>query len=116
MIKEKLLHVRPGVPALIGSILAFVLTIIIFIAAAVNEAVAPAVLIALVWAANLIFMFGFFIVNPNEAKVVQLFGHYVGTVREEGLKWANPFFTKRKISVRVRNFESNKLKVNEQDG
>src|SRR5207253_9465727 len=43
-------------------------------------------------------------------------GRYVGTVHEPGLKWANPFYTKRKISVRVRNFESNKLKVNERDG
>jgi regulator of protease activity HflC (stomatin/prohibitin superfamily) len=55
-------------------------------------------------------------VNPNEGKVLQLFGRYVGTVRQPGLKWASPFYSKRKISLRVRNFESNKLKVNEQDG
>ena len=59
---------------------------------------------------------GLFIVNPNEAKVLQLFGRYVGTVRDAGLKWANPFYTKKKISVRIRNFESNKLKVNDHDG
>ena len=57
--------------------------------------------------------FGIFLVNPNEAKVLQLFGRYVGTVREAGLKWANPFYTKHKVSVRVRNFESQKLKVND---
>ena len=56
---------------------------------------------------------GIFLVNPNEAKVLQLFGRYVGTVREAGLKWANPFYTKHKVSVRVRNFESQKLKVND---
>jgi len=61
-------------------------------------------------------LFGLFIVNPNEAKVLQLFGHYVGTVREPGLKWANPFYTKKKISQRIRNFESAKLKVNDHDG
>jgi regulator of protease activity HflC (stomatin/prohibitin superfamily) len=55
-------------------------------------------------------------VNPNEAKVLQLFGSYAGTVHEQGLKWANPFFSKRKISVRVRNFETDKLKVNDQRG
>jgi regulator of protease activity HflC (stomatin/prohibitin superfamily) len=59
--------------------------------------------------------FGLFIVNPNEAKVLQLFGRYIGTVREPGLKYANPFYTKKKVSVRVRNFETGKLKVNDQN-
>jgi len=59
---------------------------------------------------------GLFTVNPNEAKVLQLFGQYAGTVHEQGLKWANPFYTKRKISVRVRNFETGKLKVNDKRG
>jgi regulator of protease activity HflC (stomatin/prohibitin superfamily) len=60
--------------------------------------------------------FGLFIVNPNEAKVLQFFGDYVGTVHEPGLKFANPLLTKRKISVRVRNFETGKLKVNDKRG
>jgi regulator of protease activity HflC (stomatin/prohibitin superfamily) len=59
---------------------------------------------------------GFFMVAPNEAKVMQLFGDYVGTVRTTGLRWANPFYRKRRISLRVRNFESSQLKVNDQDG
>ncbi len=59
---------------------------------------------------------GLFVVNPNEAKVLQLFGKYIGTVREPGLRWANPFYTKRRISLRVRNFESARLKVNDLDG
>ena len=59
---------------------------------------------------------GLFIVQPNEGKVLQLFGRYVGTVREPGLKWASPFYTKRKVSQRIRNFESNRLKVNDHDG
>ncbi len=59
---------------------------------------------------------GLFIVNPNEGKVLQLFGDYAGTVKTPGLRWANPFFTKRSISQRVRNFESGRLKVNDADG
>jgi regulator of protease activity HflC (stomatin/prohibitin superfamily) len=59
---------------------------------------------------------GFFMVHPNEAKVLQLFGRYVGTAREPGLRWANPFFAKTKVSTRVRNFESGKLKVNDSHG
>ncbi len=59
---------------------------------------------------------GFFMVNPNEAKVLQLFGKYVGTVKDPGLRWANPLFQKISISTRVRNFESSKMKVNDSQG
>jgi len=57
-----------------------------------------------------------FMVNPNEGRVLQLFGKYVGTARMEGLRWANPLYAKRRISLRVRNFETNRLKVNDIDG
>jgi len=61
----------------------------------------------------LILWTGLFMVNPNEARVLQLFGKYVGTARTPGLRYANPFYSKKKVSVRVRNFETNKLKVND---
>jgi regulator of protease activity HflC (stomatin/prohibitin superfamily) len=59
---------------------------------------------------------GLFIVNPNEGKVLQFFGDYAGTAREPGLRWANPFYTKKRVSMRVRNFESARLKVNDNEG
>ena len=59
---------------------------------------------------------GFFMVHPNQAKVLQLFGRYVGSVREPGLRWANPFYSKAAVSLRVRNFESEVLKVNDSSG
>jgi regulator of protease activity HflC (stomatin/prohibitin superfamily) len=59
---------------------------------------------------------GFFTVQPNQAVVLQLFGKYVGTAREEGLRWTNPFLSKKQVSLRVRNFETNRLKVNDHDG
>lgn len=59
---------------------------------------------------------GFFIVQPNTGVVLQFFGKYVGTSRDEGLRWANPFFSKKRVSLRVRNFESSKLKVNDLEG
>jgi regulator of protease activity HflC (stomatin/prohibitin superfamily) len=59
---------------------------------------------------------GFFMVHPNEAKVLQLFGRYSGTSREPGLRWANPFYTKVAVSTRVRNFECSTLKVNDANG
>ena len=61
-------------------------------------------------------VFGVFVVNPNEGRVMQLFGAYRGTVKTEGLRWANPFYSKRHISLRIRNFESTRLKVNDSDG
>jgi regulator of protease activity HflC (stomatin/prohibitin superfamily) len=59
---------------------------------------------------------GLFVVNPNEGRVLQLFGDYKGTVSTPGLRWASPFYTKKRISLRVRNFESGRLKVNDSDG
>jgi regulator of protease activity HflC (stomatin/prohibitin superfamily) len=59
---------------------------------------------------------GLFTVAPNEGQVLQLFGAYRGTAKEEGLRWANPFYSKKRISLRVRNFESARLKVNDTDG
>ncbi|WP_430390748.1 SPFH domain-containing protein [Dyella sp. 20L07] len=59
---------------------------------------------------------GFFQVAPNEAQVLQLFGKYAGSVRDEGLRWTNPFYSLRRLSLRVRNFEISKLKVNDSDG
>jgi regulator of protease activity HflC (stomatin/prohibitin superfamily) len=59
---------------------------------------------------------GFFVVDPNEAKVLQFFGNYVGTVKSAGLKWANPLYTKRRVSLRAISQESNRLKVNDHDG
>lgn len=61
-------------------------------------------------------LIGLYKVEPNQAAVLSLFGRYVGTVKTDGLRWNNPFFSKKKISLRVRNFESGKLKVNELDG
>lgn len=59
---------------------------------------------------------GFFMVQPNQGKVMTLFGSYVGTVRKNGLQWTIPFFIRKTISLRVRNFESSKIKVNDNKG
>jgi len=61
-------------------------------------------------------LIGLYTVQPNQAAVLSLFGKYVGTVKDNGLRWNNPFYAKRRVSQRVRNFESGKLKVNELDG
>ena len=85
-------------------------------AAARVQSVGGLIAAALFAVVVLILWGGFFMVHPNEAKVLQLFGSYVGTAREPGLRWANPFYAKTKVSTRVRNFESGKLKVNDSHG
>ena len=59
---------------------------------------------------------GFFTLEPNEASVLTLFGKYTGTVREQGFWWVNPLNSKAKISLRARNFDSERLKVNDKNG
>lgn len=59
---------------------------------------------------------GFFMVQPNQAKILTLFGSYVGSVKANGLRWTIPFFIRQSISLRIRNFESNQMKVNDNHG
>jgi Membrane protease subunits, stomatin/prohibitin homologs len=72
-------------------------------------AIAVLVLVLFLWK-------GFFIVQPNQAVILQFFGKFVGVERANGLRWANPFYSKKKVTLRVRNFESSKLKVNDSEG
>jgi len=81
-----------------------------------GHGVAGLVGVILVVGLSVLGLVGLFVVNPNESKVLQLFGAYVGTVTGTGLRWANPFLTKRRVSVRIRNFETGKLKVNDLRG
>jgi len=69
-----------------------------------------------VMALALVALKGLFVVQPNQARVLQLFGAYRGTVRETGLRWTNPLYSRARVSVRVRNFESDMLKVNDLEG
>lgn len=103
----------PGIPALAVLLLGVVLGTWQLIAAARAGNPPAALGWTLALALLVIAMAGFFTVQPNEAKALTLFGEYVGTVREPGLHWANPFYAKKRVSLRVRNFETAKLKVND---
>jgi hypothetical protein len=95
--------------AQIGFAFAIYRSAVAFSTAGIIAAAIATIIVAILWA-------GFFMVHPNEARVLQLFGKYVGTVHEPGLKWANPFYAKQSISTRIRNFESGQLKVNDSRG
>ena len=107
---------RGGIPILIVLPLALLASVIGLIVAFSHGHPVVGVVLIVVGAVLLVLHFGFFMVNPNEAKVMQLFGDYKGTAREPGLRWANPFLAVRAVSVRVRNFETGKLKVNDNRG
>jgi regulator of protease activity HflC (stomatin/prohibitin superfamily) len=105
-----------GVPILVvllGGLLACGLTVYLGARTRQPAAVAGGILafIVVVWLLN-----GLLIVQPNEAAVFVLFGRYVGTVRRAGMFWVNPFFRRATVSLRIRNFESARLKVNDHDG
>jgi regulator of protease activity HflC (stomatin/prohibitin superfamily) len=116
MIRERAYNGLPGLPVLLAILLAEAAAIWMLVMN-IREESAPEIIFAAVMIAFLAFLSaGLFMVNPNEGKVLQLFGEYKGTAKQEGLRWANPFFTKKKVSLRVRNFESSRLKVNDIDG
>ncbi|KPL48964.1 membrane protein [Xanthomonas axonopodis] len=115
--KEKLIGSLPGIPVVVagaGLLGAgwYVLTMI------AGTSVTPGAFVAAVLvAATCIFMLaGLYTLEPNQAAVLSLFGKYVGTVKDAGLRWNVPFYAERRVSQRVRNFESGRLKVNELDG
>jgi regulator of protease activity HflC (stomatin/prohibitin superfamily) len=113
MQREFIRKATPGLPFLFGLLAALAALILLMLngvrQGSLVQVAVGAVLILLV----LVCFTGFFTVEPNEAKVLQLFGTYKGTVRQQGLFFANPFFTKKKITLRARNFETARLKVND---
>jgi regulator of protease activity HflC (stomatin/prohibitin superfamily) len=121
MIRERERNGVPGLPmvALVFIVAAVIVWLFVtFVRGADVGRPNPPLMIGVVLlvAVEILLVKGFFMVAPNEARVLQLFGDYAGTAKQPGLRWANPFFTRRKISVRVRNFESGRLKVNDAEG
>jgi regulator of protease activity HflC (stomatin/prohibitin superfamily) len=116
MIQERSFRGFPGLPVVLAGLVA--IGLLIWALVEVGQSRTPAWVVAPIVGLVLVLLMlcGLFIVNPNQAKVLQLFGRYVGSAREPGLHWANPFYTKRRISARIRNFESNRLKVNDHEG
>lgn len=113
MIKEIERDVSSGYIALIALLFLTGGAVFALVRSIQAQAVAQIVVVSVITVMILIAYGGFFMVNPNEAKVMQLFGKYMGTAKQPGLRYANPFYAKRPVSLRVRNFETAKLKVND---
>jgi regulator of protease activity HflC (stomatin/prohibitin superfamily) len=114
--QERPVSTLPGIPVLLLLLIGALLDLWLLINAAAT-AQPLGVLAALgIFLLITLFMFGFFKVQPNQVAVLQLFGKFIGVERSNGLRWANPFYSTSKVSLRVRNFESSKLKVNDLEG
>ncbi len=116
MIKEIQKKYASGYLALFVLPVLFILNGWMFVTALKSQTI-PLIIICLLLAVVLLICFaGFFMVHPNQAKVLTLFGTYVGSARDTGLRWANPFYAKKAVSLRVRNFDCDPLKVNDSSG
>lgn len=114
--KENPTNSLSGIPVLLGLLAADVVAAYLVIQAAQGAGATSLVAGVLLGGIATFCLAGLYMVEPNQAAVLSLFGKYVGTVKDNGLRWNSPFYAKKKVSQRVRNFESGKLKVNELDG
>lgn len=115
MIREIRRSAVPGLMALFFILAGMVLLGAMFVSG-VREQAVPRIVISILLFSTLAFLLnGIFVVNPNDGRALTLFGKYVGTVKTPGIWWVNPFMVKQRVSLRVRNFETTKLKVNDKE-
>ncbi len=116
MFQEKVVRGFSGWLMLLSLIVLGIVSVTQIVAAGEAERIT----LLFVWVAVLVLsgicLAGLTVVNPNEARVILLLGRYQGTLKEQGFWWVNPLTVRRKLSLRVRNFESSRLKVNDHDG
>lgn len=113
MLREKEIKATSGLFVLLVGLAVLIISIVGLVAAANAEQGGRAIAWGVLMTIAIIGFTGLFTVNPNEGRVLTLFGRYIGTVREAGLWFANPLYVKKRTSLRVRNFETAKLKVND---
>jgi regulator of protease activity HflC (stomatin/prohibitin superfamily) len=117
MIREHAASSGNGMLALVLGIAGIIGSFVLLIVSARRSADPVGIVLAMGGLlASLLLLKGLIVVNPNEARVLQLFGNYRGTVKDAGLRWVNPLVTARRASLRIRNFESARLKVNDLEG
>ncbi|NKE62758.1 SPFH domain-containing protein [Lentzea sp. PSKA42] len=123
VVREKHAKDLPGLPMFFGGVVVIAVAVWLLVQEILGKAAdgadpsaAIVIVVLLLFLAAALIMRGLFTVAPGEARVLQFLGRYVGTVRTDGLRWANPFTTRQKISTRIRNHETATLKVNDADG
>ena len=113
MFRENEYRASNGLSSLLILLLIGLASLFVLLKSAAAQMPGGVILSLLVLLVTCVLLGGLFIVNPGDAKALILFGSYKGTVKTQGFWFANPFLTKRRISLRIRNFETQKLKVND---
>jgi hypothetical protein len=116
MLQEKVIKGYSGWLMLMLLVAVLIFSTYMLVPAAKAHAALWIIVSLIVMAVDVVCLFGLTAISPNEARVIQLFGLYKGSIKEQGFWWVNPLTTRRRVSLRVRNFESSKLKVNDHDG
>jgi regulator of protease activity HflC (stomatin/prohibitin superfamily) len=120
MLKEQVIEAWNGITVLVISIAGLIAALAGLIWTARTPGLEARGALVLFWIFVILLatfaLAGLFTVQPNQGVVLTLFGRYVGTVRQPGLRFANPLYAKKHVSLRVRNFETSKMKVNDRDG
>ena len=113
---EQTVSSKPGVPMLIAGLGVMALSVAGFVLSLVSEFLFGVILMVPTFLLGLFICVGLYMIHPNKAAVLDLFGDYRGTDRSSGLRWANPFYRSTKVSLRVRNFTTEASKVNDANG
>jgi len=116
MVSEKVIRPAAGLPTIFAVFIVGIANLVWFLQSAQADRPGRVFLGLLVFFLLLLSLPGFLVNQPNEAKVLTLFGRYAGSVKDAGFFWVNPFTKKARISLRTRNFETAKLKVNDANG
>ena len=112
----------PGIPMLIFNLLLLIAIVLLFVWAVSSKTLSSGAITFYAILSTVLFIFntvawgGFMQIEPNEARVMVFFGEYRGTVKENGFFWVNPFYTKKKLTLRARNLDAEPIKVNDKSG
>jgi hypothetical protein len=116
-VREQVANGAPGIPILLGLLVVLAAAVVAFVWGGIGGPAPVAIPLGVVLVlVAVIGFFGLTPVAPGEARVVQLLGHYTGTIRTDGLRWVNPVTSRRRVSTRIRNHETGSAKVNDFDG
>ena len=114
--KESPIQSLPGIPMILLILAGLLACAYFFLTAVASQQLGILAAVIPTFLVLVVMLGGFYMIEPNQAAVLSLFGKYMGTANDAGLRWNNPFFASKKISLRTRNFESSKLKVNDLEG
>jgi len=114
--QERVFKAMSGWPMLVVTLITLPAALFLFITGIAHESAVPCIAGVVLFVGFILELCGFMVLTPNQSGVLVLFGEYIGTVKQSGFFWVNPFYGKKKVSLRLRNLNMERLKVNDQIG